>query len=62
MLLLNIRLFPRSANAWDSLAEVTLEMGEREEALDFYRKALLVDPEFTNAAERIQEILAAPQN
>jgi tetratricopeptide (TPR) repeat protein len=62
MLLLNTRLFPRSANAWDSLAEVTLEMGEREEALDFYRKALLVDPEFTNAAERIQEILAAPQN
>ena len=54
---LNTELFPNSATTWDSLAEVVLYVGDRERALEFYRKALEVDPGFTSAAENIQKIL-----
>lgn len=54
---LNTRLFPNSANTWDSYAEIVLYMGERELALKLYRKALEVDPGFTNAADNIEKIL-----
>ena len=56
LLELNTELFPDSANAWDSLAEVTLYLGDRERAIDLYQKALEVDPGFTNAAEQIEAI------
>jgi tetratricopeptide (TPR) repeat protein len=58
ILRLNTRLFPKSANTWDSLAEVTLYRGNREAALEFYRKALQADPGFENAAEQIEKILS----
>ena len=54
---LNTELFPSSANTWDSLAEVVLYVGDRDRALELYRKALEVDPDFTNAAENIEKIL-----
>ena len=54
---LNTELFPNSANTWDSLAEVVLYTGDRDRALELYRKALEVDPNFTNAAENIERIL-----
>jgi len=54
---LNTELFPNSANTWDSLAEVTLYAGDRDRALELYRKALEVDPDFTNAVEQIKKIL-----
>jgi tetratricopeptide (TPR) repeat protein len=56
LLEVNTELFPESASAWDSLAEVTLYVGDRERALDLYRKALQVDPEFANAAEQIEAL------
>ena len=55
---INTELFPNSANAWDSLAEVVFYVGDRERALDLYRKALKVDPGFTNAADQIESILS----
>lgn len=57
ILSLNTRLFPQSANTWDSLAELALNQGDRELALQLYRKALEVDPTFTNAADNIERIL-----
>ncbi len=56
LLELNAELFPRSANAWDSLAEITLYLGDRERAVDLYRRALAVDPGFVNAAEQLESI------
>ena len=58
ILTLNTELFPDSANTWDSLGEVSLYRGDRETALRHYRRALEVDPTFTNAAEQIEKILA----
>lgn len=55
---LNSRLFPNSANTWDSLAELSRYQGYNARALKYYRKALEVDAEFSNAAENIKQILA----
>ncbi len=51
-------LFPTSANAWDSLAEIALMQGDRRKSIEYYRKALEVDPDFTNAVEQLEKILA----
>jgi tetratricopeptide (TPR) repeat protein len=56
LLELNTKLFPGSANAWDSLGEITLYLGDAERAIELYEKALEVDPEFANAAEQIEAI------
>ena len=56
--MLNTELFPDSANTWDSLAEITLHKGDRERAVELYRKALEVDPELSNATAQIEKILA----
>lgn len=58
ILAINTILFPASANAWDSLAEITLYRGDSDKALELYRKALAADPDFSNAAEQIEKILA----
>jgi len=60
LLELNTELFPRSANTWDSLAEITLYLGDRKRATAYYQEALKVDPGFTNAAEQIEAIHNLP--
>jgi predicted TPR repeat methyltransferase len=40
----NTELYPDSANAWDSLAEVSLQAGRRERALECYRRVLELLP------------------
>lgn len=57
--LLNTRRFPDSANAWDSLAEAYMELGDRERAIQHYRRSLELDPNNDNARERL-EALGAP--
>ena len=50
------QLFPDSANSWDSLAEITLNSGDRKKAIEYYKQALEVDPEFSNAAEQLNNL------
>ena len=38
------QLFPESASAWDSLAEGYLKAGQKEKAIEYYNKALSMDP------------------
>lgn len=52
-------LFPESANAWDSLAEGYLEAGNKEKAVEYYNKALAMDPDGPtgkNARQKLREI------
>ena len=49
-------VFPNSANAWDSLAEILLYRGDRDKAIAYYQKALEVDPDFANAARQLEKI------
>ncbi len=41
---LNARLYPNSANAWDSLGEASWKAGQRDKAIEFYNKAIELDP------------------
>jgi len=53
---LNIEMYPKYANGYDSLAEAYLENGETDKAIKFYAKSLELDPKNTNALEKLNEI------
>lgn len=48
--------YPESANLMDSLAEAYLFIGEEEKALKCFKKSLELNPQNTNAIERIEEL------
>ncbi|HYK21514.1 MAG TPA: serine hydrolase [Pyrinomonadaceae bacterium] len=45
-----IELYPKEANLYDSMGEFQLRKGDKVNALDSYRKALEINPNFPNAA------------
>ena len=47
---LNVEMFPKAANPYDSLGEAYLEDGQKELALVNYKKAVELDPANSNAA------------
>ena len=56
VLKLNATLFPKSANAYDSLGEIQALTGNKKEALLSYQQSLTLNPENKNAANRIAEL------
>lgn len=53
---LNVFAFPQSANAFDSLGEAYLEVGDKESAVENYKKSLLLNPENENAREVLKRL------
>ncbi len=53
---LNTDEFPKSANAWDSLAEAHMKAGDTMLATQFYEKVLEMDPKSENAKEMLKKI------
>lgn len=51
----NVKMYP-VANAYDSLAEGYLKMGDRKNALKYYRKALELDPNLTSAVNALKKL------
>jgi len=51
--LYNIKRFPKSFNALDSLAEAYLTMGDKENAIKFYKSAIEMNPGDSDYAKRI---------
>ncbi|HEY2797841.1 MAG TPA: amidohydrolase family protein [Thermoanaerobaculia bacterium] len=49
MFRLNTELYPSSGNAYDSLAETYLGLGDKARAREYYAKALEVQPDYVNA-------------
>lgn len=45
-----IQLYPKEANLYDSTGEFQLRKGEKAKALESYKKALEINPDFPNAA------------
>jgi tetratricopeptide (TPR) repeat protein len=41
---LNTKLYPKSANAWDSFAEANWKANKIEKAVEYYNKAIALDP------------------
>jgi hypothetical protein len=52
----NTRVYPRSANTYDSLGEALLLAGRREQAIAAYRRALEIDPEFPPSAQALRRL------
>ncbi len=49
-------LFPGSANTFDSLGEAFLVIGDKDRAIENFRKSLQMNPKNTHAQEAIKEI------
>ncbi|MDX1396250.1 MAG: tetratricopeptide repeat protein [Gemmatimonadota bacterium] len=53
---LNAESYPNSWNVWDSLAEVHMNAGDGERAIELYEKSLALNPSNTNATRMIARI------
>ncbi len=53
---LNIEMFPESANVYDSYGEMLLLVADTTKAIEYYEKALEVDPEYQNAKTVLERI------
>lgn len=56
----NIREYPQSSNAYDSLGEAYMKAGDKKLAIENYERSLQLDPKNQNAAEKLQQLKAAP--
>ena len=50
--------FPRAYNTWDSLAEAYMIDGDKESAIKYYKQSLELNPDNTNAVQKIKELAA----
>ncbi|MFD2541346.1 tetratricopeptide repeat protein [Lacinutrix gracilariae] len=53
---LNIDLYPESWNPYDSYGECLLRMGDKERAIKYYKKSLVLNPENENAIKVLSEL------
>jgi CubicO group peptidase (beta-lactamase class C family) len=53
---LNVEIFPKSGNPYDSLGEAYLLNGNKELAIENYKKSLELDPQNTNAVEMLKKL------
>jgi CubicO group peptidase (beta-lactamase class C family) len=53
---LNIEEYPKSGNVYDSLAEAYAKDGQKQKAIDNYRKSLELDPKNQNAADKLKDL------
>lgn len=53
---LNVEAYPKSANVHDSLAEAYAKDGQKALAIQYYQKALEIDPKNANAAKQLEKL------
>lgn len=53
---LNVEAYPQSANVYDSLGEAYVVRGDREKAIESYRKALAIDPTMESAQRALRKL------
>src|SRR6185503_16297797 len=58
---LNVEFYPKSSNVYDSLGEAYMAQGEKELAIQNYKKSLELDPKNNNAVEMLKK-LGTPSN
>ena len=59
----NMQLYPKSANVYDSYAEACLKLGDKKQALEYYKRTLAMNPQNPNAKSIVAELereLAGP--
>ena len=58
---LNVELHPDSWNAWDSLAEAYMDYGQKDLAIESYKKSLELNPGNENAKSMLKKLLVPKQ-
>jgi tetratricopeptide (TPR) repeat protein len=58
--LLNVKNYPGSGDAYDSLGEAYMKSGQRQLAIDSYKKSLEREPSNDNAKEKLKELGEPP--
>jgi tetratricopeptide (TPR) repeat protein len=53
----NVRLYPESWNAWDSLGEILGKAGQKERAITSYRKSLELNPGNRNGKAMLEQLM-----
>jgi len=56
MFQLNVELYPKSANVYDSLGEAYMYNGDKELAIQNYEKSLDLDPKNSNAVDMLKKL------
>jgi CubicO group peptidase (beta-lactamase class C family) len=54
--------FPQASNTWDSLSEAYMTDGDKESAIKYYKKSLELNPENSNAVEKLKELESSPKS
>ncbi len=62
VLKLNVQLFPSSWNTYDSLAEAYKKAGQKQLAIDNYKKSLELNPDNDNAKDQLKALDTPPSN
>jgi len=57
---LNVEMFPQGFNTYDSLGEAYMVNGDKQLAIQNYKKSLELNPKNTNAVEKLKKLEAAP--
>ena len=57
---LNVGLYPDSGNVYDSLGEAYMKSGQRQLAIENYKKSLEKNPKNENAKEKLKELESEP--
>lgn len=55
---LNVYLFPESWNVYDSYGEILLKMGDKNKAIEMYRKSIKLNPQNENGKNILHKILS----
>jgi len=53
---INMQLYPKSANVYDSYAEACLKLGDKKQALEYYKRTLAMNPQNQNAVRIVAEL------
>ena len=56
LFMINVELFPKSWNVYDSLAEAYMHKGDHANAVKFYNKSLEINPDNTNAVKMLEKM------
>jgi tetratricopeptide (TPR) repeat protein len=56
ILQINVDLYPKSANVYDSLGEAYAANGQKDHAIENYRKALAIDPTFESSLKALKAL------
>jgi tetratricopeptide (TPR) repeat protein len=60
ILKLNVEMFPQGFNTYDSLGDAYRENGDKQLAIQNYKKSLELNPKNTGAVEKLKKLEAAP--